>query len=68
MLDMSDWIWLAVVVVWAVARVVPRIVRGLARKGTGSPATPASTPARESSPSGAIERAGDIGPGPIEPR
>ena len=61
MLELSDWIWLGVVVLWAIFRILPRLFR--ARNAGGPKPKPELDPATADQ-----ERVGDIGPGPINPK
>ncbi len=68
MLEVSDWVWLAVVVLWVVLRAIPRFVRALSKRDAATAPPPATPPPRTGFRGDEPERLGDIGPGPIEPR
>ena len=71
MIELSDWVWLAVVVVWVVLRAIPRLFRARAGQQPPPKAPPQAAPQTEAWPeptSAGQDRVGDIGPEPINPK
>ncbi len=70
MSELSDWIWLAVVVLWLVMRIVPRLFGARVRSQEAPATEPAEwRPAAGWTPTGAgEEQLVDIGPKPIHPK
>ncbi|MDH3523481.1 MAG: hypothetical protein OES32_07820 [Acidobacteriota bacterium] len=65
MIDIGDWLWLGIAVLWVVLRVLPRLFRG----GKQAAKTPEQRPERHAKLDAAEAEGGDsYGPGPIVPR